>query len=638
MIYNTYYKRFNFGGLIMSNQSKSDFTFKKIPIPIFGIVIMLIFMCGLLLFNTLNNNQAMNSMLAGVQFKGEYRIGDGDWHDIDTNQHIPSTQGDVTLRGDFHLYTPNHEYVGVLEEPLPIALYTDHINITIVKGKDKYMIDNENPLYAPSSCGIVWTAYTFEYDETKPIEMVIHNPHRFGNENAIDELISHFEIWRNIEFEKNKLDEGAFQRNIGLLFLIVSFILLGIALFSSLLHIKKSHIIWLLGFTILFAGVYIVYSAYGISIWNDSVIMNTTILGIAMMFYMFCILSVIISYLRTTKQIGNLTIIAMSAVNGICFGLPMISKLLFYDTWLIWVIAQTIANIVMMGCLIKEYRNDVAHYRVMYIGFAALLIAFEIDFIATYIGLWKGGLISSYIFIVLFAIVLIYVLKIVPSSIISASKAKELDLQRRRLETEKNMMEVELKESRIALMLSQIKPHFIYNTLGAIERMCLKNPQKAFELVRNFSLYLRGNFSQLDSVVPISFLEEMKHVEYYVKIEKVRFPDINVEYQLECTDFVIPPLSVQPLVENAIKHGLMRLETGGTVIVHSYETSTHFVVDVSDNGVGFDVNSVIADKKHVGLRNIRERLAVMLNGELKVQSSLNGGTKAIITIPREVNV
>lgn len=166
----------------------------------------------------------------------------------------------------------------------------------------------------------------------------------------------------------------------------------------------------------------------------------------------------------------------------------------------------------------------------------------------------------------------------------------------------------------------------------------LEKSPKAFELVRNFSLYLRGNFSQLDSVVPISFLEEMKHVEYYVKIEKVRFPDINIEYQLECTDFVIPPLSVQPLVENAIKHGLMRLETGGTVIVHSYETSTHFVVDVSDNGVGFDVNSVIADKKHVGLRNIRERLAVMLNGELKVQSSLNGGTKAIITIPREVNV
>lgn len=622
----------------MTTQPIKKFSLKKISVPILGFGFMFVMLCCLLLYNMMNNYQSTNSMLANVQFKGEYRIGDGPWQEIDINKHISSTQGDVTLRGDFHLYTPDNEYVGVLDEPLPIALYTDHINITMNETEGKYIIDNENPLYAPSSCGIVWTAHIFEHDETKPIEMVIHNPHRFGNENAIDELLSHFEIWRNIEFEKNILGEGELQRNTGLLFLIVSFILLGIALFSSLLHIKKSKIIWYLGFIILFAGVYILYSTYGVSIWNDSVIMNTTILGVSMIFYMFFILIVIVNSLQQTKRLGELTIIAMSVVNGSCFVLPMVSKLLFYDTWLIWMLAQTIVNIVIMGCLIKEYRSGTSHERIKYIGYVALLVAFEVDFIANFFGFWKGGYISAYIFIVLFVIVLFFVLKIIPSSIISASKAKELDLQRKRLETEKNMMEIQLKESRIALMLSQIKPHFIYNTLGAIERMCLKNPQKAFELVRNFSLYLRGNLSQLDSVVPISFLEEMKHVEYYVKIEKVRFPDINIEYQLDYTDFVIPPLSVQPLVENAIKHGLMRLETGGTVIVHSYETQTHFVVEVSDNGVGFDESLVIEDKKHVGLRNIRERLAVMLNGELKVQSLLNGGTQAIITIPKEVIV
>ena len=185
-------------------------------------------------------------------------------------------------------------------------------------------------------------------------------------------------------------------------------------------------------------------------------------------------------------------------------------------------------------------------------------------------------------------------------------------------------------------MLSQIQPHFIYNTLGTIERMCLKDPQKAFELVRNFSLYLRGNFSELDSVTPIRFAEELKHVEYYVNIEKVRFPDMQIEYEVEATDFVLPALSVQPLVENAINHGLMRLETGGTVVIRSYETSTHFCVAVTDDGVGFDTAIPLDGKKHVGLRNIRGRLKAMVNGELIVESTPNVGTKAVIMIPKEV--
>ena len=198
--------------------------------------------------------------------------------------------------------------------------------------------------------------------------------------------------------------------------------------------------------------------------------------------------------------------------------------------------------------------------------------------------------------------------------------------------------EAELQESRISIMLSQIQPHFIYNTLGTIERMCLKDPEKAFHLVRNFSLYLRGNFSELDSVTPIRFAEELKHVEYYVNIEKVRFPDMNIEYDVETTDFVLPALSVQPLVENAIKHGLMRLETGGTVVIRSYETPTQFCVEVKDDGVGFDTSLPVEEKKHVGLRNIRGRLKAMVNGELILESKLNVGTKAVIMIPKEVTV
>jgi LytS/YehU family sensor histidine kinase len=221
------------------------------------------------------------------------------------------------------------------------------------------------------------------------------------------------------------------------------------------------------------------------------------------------------------------------------------------------------------------------------------------------------------------------VLRIIPESINAAERTQKLEQQRIRLEAE-------LKENRIAIMLSQIQPHFIYNTLGTIERMCMKDPEKAFHLVRNFSLYLRGNFSELDSVKPIRFGEELKHVEYYVNIEKVRFPDMSIEYDVETTEFLLPALSVQPLVENAIKHGLMRLESGGTVRIHSYETPTHFCVAVTDDGAGFDPDTPIDEKKHVGLRNIRGRLKAMVDGELIIESKPGFGTKVIIMIPKEV--
>ena len=355
-----------------------------------------------------------------------------------------------------------------------------------------------------------------------------------------------------------------------------------------------------------------------------------------MMFYMLFVSGIITCFLKGTKRIGYITTIVSGVSIGIYFVLPVLTDVYFYDTWLPWVVTQSAANVVLLGCLIKEHIASSKKERWVHMGMALLVLAFEADVIATATGFWEGGFISKYVFLVLFVASLFVVLRLIPESINAAAKAKELELQRSRLEAEKNIVAAELKESRISIMLSQIQPHFIYNTLGTIERMCLKDPQKANELVRNFSLYLRGNFSELDSVVPIRFAEELKHVEYYVNIEKVRFPDMNIEYDVEATEFVLPALSVQPLVENAIKHGLMRLETGGTVVIHSYETPTHFCVSVKDDGVGFDTSLPIDGKKHVGLRNIRGRLKAMVEGDLILESKPGVGTKAVIMIPKEV--
>ena len=605
-----------------------------------GAIVLLILLAALLLwFNKANNMQAFGAISAQVRFCGEYRVGDGPWQEIVEGKHIPATKGDVTLRGNFHMFAPDGTYVGIYSGDVPVALYTNHVNLIVYEGENEpFRFDIENPVYGGSGCGVYWDAYLLTPGSEEPLEILIHNPHRFGNENAIDELLANMALWSGIDFEKGVLGSGQTQRNVGLFFVLVSFVLLGSALFSALLHIPNSQIIWLLGATILCAGIYMAYSAPGVSFWSEFVATNTSILGFSMMFYMLFIAGILTVLLKGTKTVGCVTTAALGIADGIFFLLPVVAGVHFYDTWLPWAVAQSVANVVLLICLIKEFASSTPKERLIQIGVAMFAVAFEVDVVATAVGAWEGGRISEYVFFVLFVAALFVILRLIPESINATERARELELHRSRLEAEKNMIEAELKESRISIMLSQIQPHFIYNTLGTIERMCLKDPQKAFELVRNFSLYLRGNFSELDSVTPIRFAEELKHVEHYVNIERVRFPDMNIEYDVETRDFVLPALSVQPLVENAIKHGLMRLETGGTVVIHAYETETHFCVAVKDDGVGFDTSLPVDGKKHVGLRNIRGRLKAMVNGELVLESEVGVGTKAIIMIPKEVNV
>lgn len=185
---------------------------KSSLLPVAGIWLLIILAVLMLWFNNANSNQAIGATAARVRFDGEYRIGDGQWQTIEEGKHIPATKGDVTLRGNFHLFSPGGEYIGLFSGNTPIAFYTDHISLTFYEGEDEpYVIDHENPLFGVSACGIDWTAHSFSSEGTEPIEIVVHNPHRFGNENAIDEMLSSVAIWSNIDFERDILTEGQAQ-------------------------------------------------------------------------------------------------------------------------------------------------------------------------------------------------------------------------------------------------------------------------------------------------------------------------------------------------------------------------------------------------------------------------------------------
>ena len=604
-------------------------TFKSRYLPIVGVLFLLLLAVFLLWFNNSTSTQAQGATAANVCFDGEYRVADGDWQPIEADKHIPTTKGDVTLRIQFRLTDPYGRPLDDQERTVPIALYTDHIGLTFYSGGKKVrVIDNENPVIGKSACGESWTMHPVTTGGAEPIEIVVHNPHSFGNETAIDEMLSNVAIWANMDFEKDVLSSGEPQRNAGMLLMLVSLVFLGIALFSSLIHIKSNRIIWLLGLVVLFAGAYVAYSAVGVSFWSESVVSNTTVLGFSMMFYML-FLSMSISYfLKATKKLGGITVVLLAVANAVFFVLPIVTNVFFYDTWRWWAAAQILANITLLFCLVKEFIGAGKKERWICVGAALPLLAFVADVVGTWLGAWQGGVVSQYVFIALFAVAMVMVLKLIPHSINATTKAKELEM-------EKIVLGAALAESRISTMMSQIRPHFIYNTLGSIEQLCKLDPPKAGDLVHNFAKYLRGNFGELDNPKPILMSQEMEHVHHYISIENVRFPDMTFTFEMKSKDFHIPALTVQPIVENAIKHGLMKLPRGGTIRVLSYETDTDYCISVVDDGVGFDTSVLIDERAHVGLRNIRERLKVMVNGKLEIESSIGIGTRVLVTIPKE---
>lgn len=196
--------------------------------------------------------------------------------------------------------------------------------------------------------------------------------------------------------------------------------------------------------------------------------------------------------------------------------------------------------------------------------------------------------------------------------------------------------------SEMAFLRAQIKPHFLYNALNTIVSICPRDPQKAVELLTELSHYLRGNFDFKNTEKLISFNKEMELVESYLFIEKARFEErLNIIYDVEPEiHFLLPPLTIQPLVENAVRHGIMNQVEGGTVKISVQTDERDVVIVVEDNGVGMSDQKreelfAGGDKiKGIGLKNIQLRMKRMYGYGLDIESKSGLGTKVIIKFPK----
>jgi len=197
-----------------------------------------------------------------------------------------------------------------------------------------------------------------------------------------------------------------------------------------------------------------------------------------------------------------------------------------------------------------------------------------------------------------------------------------------------------LNESRISILLSQIQPHFLYNALAVISRLCDKDPAEAKKATINFSNYLRANMNLLERTEPIPFENELNHTIGFLNLEKAMYGEaLKVIYDIQTKNFTLPALTMQPIVENAIKHGIGKKEGGGTVIISTKETDSGYLIIITDDGVGFEQEKINDDgQQHIGINNVRLRLSAQCGGSLEIKSKSGTGTTAKIIIPKEAHL
>lgn len=189
------------------------------------------------------------------------------------------------------------------------------------------------------------------------------------------------------------------------------------------------------------------------------------------------------------------------------------------------------------------------------------------------------------------------------------------------------------KEAEIKIMMSQIQPHFIYNTLASISTLIKIDPDKAQEGLDAFTEYLRANLASLSKTDLIPFSNELKHIETYLSLEKMRFDErLSIIYDIQTSDFLVPPLSIQPIVENAVKHGILKKLEGGVISISTHESPDAYYVEIKDNGVGFDPMAIKPGSGvHIGIDNVKNRLTTMCHADLIIHSEINVGTTVLIT-------
>ena len=593
---------------------------KKAHIEYAGFIIPFLLAVICLISVTRTNYQAMLPIPMPQELVGEYSYDGENWQPLTETSDISALKGDLYLRGTF---------LREMGEGWLLNFYLNHIGVVIkINGQLVYQDDfsaipDLKPEFFASMCARRWAATLVPAIGTEDlVEIQLHNPHVCGNKTAyrdfLTTLCSDPVEWSILELNLDPY--GKSFRILGGLLAMVALILLGAALAAAIVRIPMGKMLLNAGLLTLFAGGYVTFDSIDISYWSELNVLNTYGWQLCAMLAVFFLQHFVCdTFTGKKRRVAKIAMLLSAGLNSVLILLSFVGVTVIYNTLPYWAASQIILCLFFVVCCVLEMLM-VSGKDFVQLSAIALFTTILMDIAGVGSNIvWRAPC-SKIMFVIVFVVHVIAAGKGVVTNYRASVRAAKL--------------EKELEDSRIAIMLSQIKPHFLYNVLNTIYHLYRKEPETAQEAVSSFAEYLRCNMLSIEKNEPIPFSEEYRHIQTYLALEQIRFRGkLDVVYDVGVTDFKVPPLTIEPLVENAVKHGVTKRRGGGIVTISTCREDGAVRITVSDNGVGFDPDNYMNDgKPHVGIRNVRDRLCSMMGGSLSITSSKNG-TVAVVIIP-----
>ncbi len=569
-----------------------------------------------------NDNQASMPVPMGLTFTGEYSYDGDNWYTYSEDSNMSALDGEVTVRGHFDVD---------ISEGAILNFYCNHIGVSMyVNGEQVYMdalteIRNYGIDLMPSMCGKRWEQILCPtITAENEVEFHFMNCHKYGNKEAYKELLSTCLL---APLDKTVLETylkpyiNPFEI-MGTVLLIVGVMLLGASLCAVVLKSRMANHLFKIGIMTLVMGGYTVLDMMMVYFTDELLVIRTYGAQLCLMLGVYFLgLNICDIITEKYKKTAEMVMGVSGIINLFVIAVAISGKALLYDTKMVWECTQCVVSLILIMLCLLELKKE-KNKKTELITYVFIHTAILLDFIGVGYHMFYSGICFKVSFVVMLLVILLQGVKQVVMDHQASIKNKK--------------MKAELENSRITVMLSQIQPHFLYNSLTSVMDLCDRNPKQAKAAIADFADYLRGNLSSLKTENLISFGTELEHIEKYLRLEKLRFEDeLEVVYDIRARDFMLPALSVQPLVENAVKHGVGQKIGGGTVTIHTTETENEYIICVTDDGVGFTEGEYADDGgTHVGIENIKKRLDMMINARLEMESKIGIGTKACIFIPK----
>ena len=284
------------------------------------------------------------------------------------------------------------------------------------------------------------------------------------------------------------------------------------------------------------------------------------------------------------------------------------------------VLSQYVGYVVGQICITPSYEVTTGSWKYYYI---ALIAALWIINLFALLKRWKKPTLIQWLFFMLCLFLPAYLQGILVELLLMISLVRNYLTEQE-----------EAAKQRTHIAVLQMRPHFIHNTLMSIYYLCAQNPEKAQTVIKDFSRYLQSNFTAIAKEGMIPFTEELEHTRAYLAVEQARFEgQLFVEFDTPDTFFRIPPLTLQPIVENAVKHGIDPDMEPLIVSVVTENTAQGVRIIVEDTGPGYVPTG--DSESHFALENIRERLKILCRGTLEIAPREAGGTKVTVFVPKQ---